>query len=729
MSIVQAIVRQVSKNMAAVLCLTGVLLVPLIQIWSGPSWLYTPRGIDAWVYHGFFLHLHQHLQEFGNTYYSTRLAWIFPGYFVHAHLSPLAANIVLRLYLYLMSVLSVFYLIRRSYGLRCALVSCLALACYPEFLMSIGWDYVDGAGIAYILLCLEEMDAAAREFSRDRTFAFFIRGMATGAAFSAAVHSNLFVVAAVPVVLVAATGRMGRKILHLIPPASCGAAGLTILLGVINRYLGGAFLFFLPSVRFASQNAGTTNQWYVPVSTWILKATWLVLPAAISVIGLVWIARAAIRDKPASKSRIADIACAPLIVSVFVLCNLLGMPVLQFDYYTSYMLPFLVLGSAAMVGDRMETWKIREVVLLCCYLGLIALLVGSNTPIWEWLPSFREEVRQALIPVPAAKLFGVLVVSGLSTEFIKRRLYASIVLLCGLATTAMTLGLMTLPADATESRIRFLTIDATSRELGNLSAGAKLWFWHSSEAETAMEFESISSTYLWGYRLLGTELPKVNSVLAERGDMIALMTDDQASLDQARISLTKLGVKVSERRHWAFPEGHTTILVSILSVLSKEFPEMRLPGQPSAVQLPQQRKTLIEDSSGELVKTVERNIYGKAKTPAAGSTQAGAFPASSSQDHFATRYVVLKNTTSNPIRGLQVQFAKNAMHTQFGALRMIVQDQRARTLYDSGTFYNGDRTVQIPMDDMVEKVRFTFLPNEEGYIVLPDKLHVDALVD
>src|SRR6266700_1527311 len=96
--------------------------------------MYSADGTDPWFYLGYFLHLKHHVAAFSNYYYGTRLSWILPGYAAHALFHPLTANFLLRLYVCWTAILSLYFLIQRSYGRRCAVICCLLLSACADFL-------------------------------------------------------------------------------------------------------------------------------------------------------------------------------------------------------------------------------------------------------------------------------------------------------------------------------------------------------------------------------------------------------------------------------------------------------------------------------------------------------------------------------------------------------------------------------------------------------------------
>jgi len=356
-----------------------------------------------------FLHLRHHIAAFDGYYFGARLAWIFPGYIAHSLFHPLVANVVLRLYVYWMAVLSAFFLIRRSYGIRCALVSSLLLCSYADFLSAAGWDYVDGAGIAYSLLCVEELGAAAIAF-RDRHSTMW-RAAFAGVAFAAAVHSNLVLVAFLPVFACLCLSRTGLKGLMMVILGAVGFAFLTACLGLVNLGLGGRFLFFIPSIS-AATNLLSNNPYYVAGLRWVFTAWWLVVPLAMCLVSIAFLLRqVAIRRSNVTLAgqagtdgvvRMVDASSLLFSFGVFVILALFRFHALEVPFYASYLTIFLSIATGAMIGRRFESWRTSTFVALVGACSLLALLVGAEVP--ARLPSALAAGYISLRAIPTSPL-------------------------------------------------------------------------------------------------------------------------------------------------------------------------------------------------------------------------------------------------------------------------------------------------------------------------------------
>jgi len=129
-----------------------VLVLPIIVIVCSRVPLYNPVGyLDPWFYTGYFNNLAELYKWFGPTYYLSRLPWIVPGYIAYHLLPAKWAYFALHgCFLYLGGIFT-YLLLRSRYDRYVGIVGFALLVANPLYLMSHGWEYVDGAGIVYSL--------------------------------------------------------------------------------------------------------------------------------------------------------------------------------------------------------------------------------------------------------------------------------------------------------------------------------------------------------------------------------------------------------------------------------------------------------------------------------------------------------------------------------------------------------------------------------------------------
>ena len=134
----------------------AVSLLPLIVLWHRDNALYSPPWYsDPWFYLGFFRNLVEFKGTlFLNYYYGSRLSWILPGFLIHSLFSAVTANCVLHLTVQIVATLSLFSILRLTAGVRRAYLATMVFSVQPWLWVATGWDYPDGAGIAYCLLAM-----------------------------------------------------------------------------------------------------------------------------------------------------------------------------------------------------------------------------------------------------------------------------------------------------------------------------------------------------------------------------------------------------------------------------------------------------------------------------------------------------------------------------------------------------------------------------------------------
>ncbi|HRF98011.1 MAG TPA: hypothetical protein PLZ51_22550, partial [Aggregatilineales bacterium] len=151
-----------------ILLLLGLIILATL---FNSNWAFSPLEVlplygtynDQWSYIGTMLDLSDKLNFVADTYANhaviqnhgyifERFSWSIPGGIVYQTFPPIIANYLLKLAVYGMSVIGVYWALRNLFGRRTGLFAGLCLGGYAWFLRSAGWDYVDGLGIGYFLM-------------------------------------------------------------------------------------------------------------------------------------------------------------------------------------------------------------------------------------------------------------------------------------------------------------------------------------------------------------------------------------------------------------------------------------------------------------------------------------------------------------------------------------------------------------------------------------------------
>ncbi len=141
--------------------------------------------IAPWVYLGFFHNLILYKSVlFPLTYYGSRLSWVLPGYLANRLFSPLTANYVLHLGVFYLATVSLFFTLKRTVDRRTAQLAAIAFGFLNSLWIAIGWDYVDGVGIAYYLLTTAVLTYTAN--AKDERIGLVL----AGASYAALIYSN-----------------------------------------------------------------------------------------------------------------------------------------------------------------------------------------------------------------------------------------------------------------------------------------------------------------------------------------------------------------------------------------------------------------------------------------------------------------------------------------------------------------------------------------------------------
>jgi hypothetical protein len=486
--------------------------VPFYILAVSSNWIFSPpQSIDPWVYHGFFRNLQEYKADlFPGTYYGSRLSWILPGYVAYRFLPPLAANYVLHLGLWYTASFALYYAVRRTAGRQAGLVAAVLLGSYIHFLYAVGSDYVDGPANVYLLLCFALLTAAADDGRKRLAPAF------AGAAFAAVVYTNLFTILFAPVVALyfallarRARGWTLRGRLASLAWFLAGFAGLTVFLGCVNLGLAGSFEFYMPSVYYVMAHVGQPNAWKLPVAQWIGQAEWLVLPVVVAGAALIALGSRRFRSSPAG---LAAAGAFLLACGLMILCEWRGIPVLQYSYYASYLIPpaFVVIGAllGGLLDDRPGAAGPlpASVALACVVLAIVTL------PLWGY-NAYLSQLRVHAWPFAPLALGGLFAICCLVRG--KAASWAAVVALAACLATSSSIGYAFAGRHA--ERETFARIAQAADAVDAVRGDEFIWFWYSKADPHFAEFHALHSIYLWGYTMVGEQFPSVkpDAVIAD----------------------------------------------------------------------------------------------------------------------------------------------------------------------------------------------------------------------
>jgi hypothetical protein len=522
--------------------LAALAALPLLLLAIDSDWIFSGPHRDAWIYYGYFENAVYLLRQFPEPYYSSRLAVILPGFALHHLLPPLWANLALHLALYWAAVLSFYLVAKRMFGARVALLAGLALGCHPYFLREIGWNYVDGFGIAYFLVALLLVTLAAESPSW-RPLLLAAGAMATGI-----VSTNLLYAVYLPLLaghFVVLNRQQERRIALLTGAvwAGLGAAGLFLAFGSLTLALGQRFFFLHSSVSFVAGTVGTPSIFSHAISRWLPDAVWLVFPAVVVLGSVVLLVRAWL--DPSRRNPLLLWSQVPIVYLVLVMLflQLAGRPALQHFYYPSLLIPVAFLAFAGQVSQVTEGLPVG-LVLAVALLQIVPLGVplvralgpGSTLFPATLLLAFPVGLgvllalrRKATGPRPVLLVFFCLALS----QFLVRQ-GGSI--------------FWEFERHDSDGRGLFLQMSQAVLAIERFDPSANARLWYSSGEEDGQIYDAVASAFLLCPRILNLGFPNLPDARMCDGVQlgpevpVAILSADPAAYEKADAALRRIGL-------------------------------------------------------------------------------------------------------------------------------------------------------------------------------------------
>lgn len=547
------------------------LILPWLLLINNDAWIFDYHVmIDPWFYFGFFIRFKQLLEAYGDTYYASRMGWILPGHIAFKIFPPLVAQYLLHVGFYYLAVVSIYLLLRRTVGYRSALLASVMMGCHSWFLVAIGSNYVDGAGIAYYSSAAFMLILAAQE-ARWRFFLFL-----GGVFYGLAIYSNfswLFLAPSLIFYYLFVNFKHQKNfVIHSGVFFILGLIATTVSLGSIAFATNGKFLFFLPSLIYllsAVSSYKSTWDW-LPVSFWLMLMTITFVSGGVLTL-LAWLKKI----PPIQAIPFCFQIVLPLSALPFLLPELKNQPLmLQYYYYASYLIPFtfIALGGQLFqlepILNHLKRYQFWLIVASTVLLTLIAYQSSLKPLVLQNQANLQNQA--SLITLFFIALWLILMGSALliRNRAKKTLSYALLILLVSfnmtnfvsiVCTTASITPLPYLigkPLDPVLNEINFLhrrdafllNVD-TQRYLETVDPKAQLMFWY--DANEQWIYYSINQASL--ATTLSGEFPRirvkpnvsgeVDEVVAklERFPNIVILSQKSSILEQAQRSLKEVG--------------------------------------------------------------------------------------------------------------------------------------------------------------------------------------------
>jgi hypothetical protein len=558
--------------MAFLLAVFGAVLLWLA---FGPFAIYPPVGyLDPWFYTGYFSNFSYLLLHRGFTYYVSRLPWIIPGRIAFSIANPEIASLLLCAGIVAVSGISVYWMVRWHYGQAPAVLAALALITNPYFMGAAGWQYPDGAAIAYGTVAL----------------ALYLRphGNPTWNGFLAAVALTLSLFtnfAGAPMILsllVIPAWRCRHSVKKLLRQGVCVLAGvivtLLILMAVSKNVLGDARVFKpqLDMWLYAAHNPAYLSSTWGSGPEFLRTAVRLFTPAFLLLFGPVLLIAVRKPAAPAWPVYTALTTCCFLYAYQEFVLHQAG---LRVHYVSSYMLVLVTCFVGVLLG---ELWNRQKADLKATEVAAIALAIFALA-----LPYLYSAMR----PLPAPRVWASLAWLGVAA-----------IVLAVLARWSRpsiqyaTCALLFIAVSAGPALDRDLTSGLGERRIfhgSNLSGGPRaesfrsemklqdyvksnmdpqqnVIFWWDKDEPQSYFFYSIESLYVTGHHDITKELSTGSGRLYPGNTMLVHLTAHPERL-RSRIQLLAsrgLGVDYDRRTELSYAGKQFTVVLQDLTSLS-----------------------------------------------------------------------------------------------------------------------------------------------------------------
>ena len=514
----------------------AVLLLPLLVLWHRADALFSPLWYaDPWFYLGYFRDLVNYKRDlFFGSYYGSRLAWVLPGFLIHSLFSPVVANMVLHLTVQLTATLSFFAVLRRLAGVRTAFLATLVFSVDPWLWAATGWDYPDGAGIAYSLLAMALLTRSAAQPLRQWSL------LLAGIALAGMAYTHLFLGTFTLLLVLYYFGLVWvwhgplaiRPVIVSCLCIGAGAAIATLALCGVNYFLDGTFWFYAPSVSRAFRMAG---DFQFVRSIWRTRelVPWL-WPAVFGSLTALLLLASRWKRRATLQNGVALVLSAPLLLAFAYMLYLQsrGTTVLGHHPYVSYLLPFAFLVMGSSFWPAVESMPRRTYVLICC---IAALAFGT---LW-YNPNGYALLTSAAASQEAIAVSAFILAIALALRY---RTAGTILGVAGFAVftaAALSQTYLTVGTNLHSTWREYARVMQARQRIEDRRAGAPILFWYDrQESASFFQYVALNATYIAEFERINETFPRGCSGPAEPGTLVVVTSEKEHSSEVAQAALT-----------------------------------------------------------------------------------------------------------------------------------------------------------------------------------------------
>lgn len=691
----------------AVTCAALWAAVEVMLLAFRPGYPFTLIGLlDTWFYTSFQWDLPRQMEEFGNTYYSARMSLFLPGTLLHALLPPAAATIAYKLLFSAGTTWAWAFLALRAAGPRAALLTAAVGPLLPWFIVARHNDYMDIGVLLYGSLAAGFIAGAvgARRPVLWRIAAGFSFGSMLIANLSAAASLGLGLIVFYFVQHRESWARRIRSGVEI----ALGAGLATLLFGLASRLAGGPSWVLGPQIEALLQIGGMAkNPWAPENSSWLLIATWLVVPVSALGFGLQLLLSPDIRRESRFRTLRALLAGHTVALGGALLMELKGMGVLYHWFYVLFHFALgapLLFASICVAGSATAAHRALLGVPL-----LAAILVGGDISMWLAGLQPRLGITTALGTLSTVSAIVVLLV-GLMLP--RRFLGAREVILALLVLCSTPTFFNNVPPDE-RLRDRYLLVHQTFHEINQLFGTNRYRIW--IDGDFFDDGRAVSSSKLYGFRLLTEK--RFPEVERERSTDLPLIVPTRPGAAAARFAVAKAAhpnAKFSEPTIHEIRSPSGLGLDLLVFTMREQTIDPEAPGaHPGPFHLLMDWKN---DGGSSYASRLAAMIYKPTAEPAVqdGSTHP-TFKRTTSDDHLATPFLPLP-AGKNRDAFVVLELAEPAE----GVFVLQTESYQNLGLFTLG---KSGRVIQrFSLSDQTQSVRIYFQSLTEQRIALPHRV-------
>jgi hypothetical protein len=538
--------------------------------------------VDPYIYTGYINNFDDLFQRYGVTYYGVRFGLVAPAELAAAIFGPVGGYFYLRYAFCLIAGLPFYVLIRQRFGCPAAVASISLLLTSPYFARAVLWDHPDASGVPFLFAAISLLLIEShRQWVLD-SCAALCAGLA--------IHSNIFVAAPLAIFVASWTLFLllwKRDVRAIATRLVILLAGIGVITAVASAYYlwraGVTDMFSVTINKSLELAGGGMVAWRTPGSQWVSREWHVLTPAALCVLALVaWSAR-----RGTLQEAVMWASAAAATTFFYIVQFGFGGNSLELFYYFSYLLPFVFLLVALIVGTLLSqsgtrTKWIAAAVLVSAAIGpwflysldrgvayptrvehhLAAIgAVAAALTLWRCTPRFRTAMS-----VCAAAALGFMLFSSFATPVYARMIDSRV---------------QAVRSDVDVYKVALQLIDRVPR--WSVQPGV-VGFWYSNQPADS-PIRSIQSTYLFGYSKVqgeGRGLPYLEAADLDRLSRmrlkwLVLLTETEGEVSIAFETLSRLDIEHRRVDSRVLRSGTYTVHFELLELHPHTADESRRP--------------------------------------------------------------------------------------------------------------------------------------------------------